>query len=173
MTPAIWRRLLVPDDMPLLELGAFMVGAMGWNASHLFAFEVDGKRYDIRFEDGMDLDDSLDMQGVIARDVLRPGIEAALQYDFGDDWWHRIEVVDHRAIDKDDKPPRLVDGERACPPDDSGGPFGFAEMLDAVADPDHSEHEDMRDWLGDFDAAAFDKKKLDRNAKRVVKAYLK
>jgi hypothetical protein len=170
--PTVWRDVLIPDDMPLYEVGAIIIGAMGWNASHLFAFEIVGKRYDIRFEDGLDLEDGLDMEGVIARDVFAPGSEAAFQYDFGDDWWHLIKVKDHRTTMAGDKPPRCTGGARACPPDDSGGPYGFAEMLDAVSDPDHSDHQDMRDWLGEFDPEFFDPKEANRNLKRTLKAYL-
>lgn len=170
--PPVWRRVLIGDDMPLYEVGAAVVGAMGWHGSHLFAFEIDGKRYDIRFEDGLDLDDSLDMTGIIARDVFRPGVDAAFQYDFGDDWWHELKVLDHRQTATGDKPPRCIDGENACPPDDTGGPFGFEEMRAAAGDPNHPDHDEMSDYLGDFDPAAFDVKKADRNLKKVLKAYL-
>lgn len=170
--PPVWRRILVADDMPLYELGAVIIGAMGWNATHMFAFEIEGRRYDIRFDDELDLEDSLDMEGVIARDVLAPGVEAAFQYDFGDDWWHRIEVSQHRPVEKGEKLPRCIGGERACPPDDSGGPWGFADKLEAVADPEHPDHEEIRDWLGDFDPGRFDAKAADRNMRRCLKAYL-
>jgi hypothetical protein len=42
-----------------------------------------------------------------------------------------------------------VAGERQCPPEDSGGPQGFAELLKAFAQPTHPEHESVRKWLGD------------------------
>lgn len=171
--PPVWRLILLPDDISLYDAGGVIIGAMGWNASHLFAFEIEGKRYDIAFEGGLDLDDSLDMDGVLARDVFRPGIKANFQYDFGDDWWHRIEILAHRAVEKGDKPPRCLGGERACPPDDSGGPYGYAEMLDAAADPDHPDHKVIKDWLGQFDPEAFDPKKADRNIRKVLQAFSK
>jgi len=53
-----------------------------------------------------------------------------------------------------------VDGHGACPPEDCGGPGGYAELLDVLADPAHPEHEHMRSWVGDrlrpFDRAATD-----------------
>jgi hypothetical protein len=41
-----------------------------------------------------------------------------------------------------------MEGERACPPEDVGGPVGFAELLAALLDPGHPEHDAMRAWLG-------------------------
>jgi pRiA4b ORF-3-like protein len=50
-----------------------------------------------------------------------------------------------------------VDGQNACPPEDCGGAGGYAELLAALGDPEHEEHEDLLDWLGDgFDPASFD-----------------
>lgn len=169
--PLIWRTVLVPDDIPLMNLGAVLLGAMGWKAAHLFAFEIEGQRYDITFDDGLDLDDTVDMDGVIAREVLKPGAEAAFQYDFGDDWWHELKIADHRDIPEGDKLPRCIDGAGACPPEDCGGPFGYAEMLDAAADEDHPDHEEMRDLLEEIKPKAFEKKTADRNMKRVLKIY--
>ncbi|WP_157018568.1 plasmid pRiA4b ORF-3 family protein [Mesorhizobium xinjiangense] len=171
--PAIWRQILIPDDMPLYEIGAVLIGAMGWQGYHMFAFEFDGQRYDMKFDGGLDLEDSKDMEGVIARDVFRPGVEAAFQYDFGDDWWHGIKVLEHRATETGDKPPRCTGGENACPPEDTGGPFGFEEMRAAAGDPAHPDHDEMREYLGDFDPHAFDAKKADRNLRKVLKAFRK
>jgi hypothetical protein len=172
LEPVVWRSILVADDMPLVGLAAVIQGAVGWQASHMFAFEIEGKRYDIKLDDD-DLDDreSLEMEGVIVRDVLKPGVEAMFQYDFGDDWWHRLDVLDHREISTGDKPPRCLDGERAGPPEDSGGPFGYLDMLDAAADPEHPDHVDIRDWLGDFDPEKFDAKKANREITKILKIY--
>lgn len=50
-----------------------------------------------------------------------------------------------------------MDGANACPPDDSGGPWGYAELLEVLADPSHEDHEHSRRWAGDeFDPRTFD-----------------
>ena len=48
-------------------------------------------------------------------------------------------------------------GERACPPEDVGGVWGYEGFLEAIRDPDHPEHEDYLEWIGgEFDPEAFD-----------------
>ena len=170
--PSVWRNISVPDDMPLVGLSAVIQGSVGWQASHLFAFEIDGRRYDIKFDDDdLDGERSVAMEGVILRDVLKPGVEAMFQYDFGDDWWHRLDVIEHREIAKGDKPPRCLGGERAGPPEDCGGPFGYIDMLEAADNPEHPDHGDICEWLGDFDREKFDVKKANREISKILKVY--
>jgi hypothetical protein len=51
------------------------------------------------------------------------------QYDFGDDWQHDVQV--EKILDA--RPgvvyPRCIKGNRACPPEDCGGVWGYADML--------------------------------------------
>lgn len=58
---------------------------------------------------------------------------------------------------------RCLAGKNACPPEDCGGPYGYANLLAILADPAHEEHEEMREWAGnDIDPQAFDAKQTDR-----------
>ncbi|MBM3605972.1 MAG: plasmid pRiA4b ORF-3 family protein [Alphaproteobacteria bacterium] len=75
-------------------------------------------------------------------------------YDFGDDWDHsiRIERVNEAAAGMTH--PRLLKATGTCPPENIGGAWGFTEFFEALADPDHEQHEEMVQWSGgDFDAA--------------------
>jgi hypothetical protein len=55
------------------------------------------------------------------------------------------------------KYPLCVAGERNCPPEDVGGTPGYAEFLDAIADPKHEQHRELLTWVGGtFDPDAFD-----------------
>lgn len=47
------------------------------------------------------------------------------------------------------KPPG-TDGRRACPPEDRGGPWGYAELLDILADRSHPESEERVMWVGEW-----------------------
>jgi hypothetical protein len=52
---------------------------------------------------------------------------------------------------------------RACPPENIGGPWRYADFLAAYDDPAHEEHQDFREWAGDgFDATSFDAKEVTR-----------
>ena len=82
------------------------------------------------------------------------------EHDFGDSWTHRIEVrtISPGANRAELVPaPLLVDGRRAAPPEDCGGPPGSEELLRVLADPSDPEHTDMHTRVGpDFDTERFD-----------------
>jgi hypothetical protein len=79
-------------------------------------------------------------------------------YDFGDGWEHDVRVVGRTAADG----PHCLDGERACPPEDCGGPHGYARLLEVLADPAHPEHAEVADWLGrPLEPEAFDPEAVD------------
>jgi hypothetical protein len=66
------------------------------------------------------------------------------------------------------KYPLCIDGKRACPPEDCGGVWGYADLLDTIKDPNHSEHEEMLEWLGgDFDPEKFDVEEVNKNLRRI------
>ncbi|MBD3877277.1 plasmid pRiA4b ORF-3 family protein, partial [Pseudomonas kunmingensis] len=61
-----------------------------------------------------------------------------------------------------------IDGANASPPEDVGGAPGYADFLDALADPEHPEYLDMLDWYGDtFDPTAFDRDDINQRLKRI------
>lgn len=62
--------------------------------------------------------------------------------------------------------PVCVEGERACPPEDVGGVWGYADFLDAIADPKHEQHDELLQWSGPFDPEAFDAVKATKRMRR-------
>jgi hypothetical protein len=70
------------------------------------------------------------------------------EYDFGDSWTHRIVLEKILPSSATPKTPKCIAGARACPPEDCGGPYGYAEFLMAIKDPSRPEHEEMLDWIG-------------------------
>ena len=55
--------------------------------------------------------------------------------------------------------PVCLEGSRACPPEDVGGVWGYAEFLHAIADPKHERHGELLEWIGgEFDPEEFDAK---------------
>jgi hypothetical protein len=87
------------------------------------------------------------------------------EYDFGDGWQHRLIFEGYPT--REAKYPLCTDGERACPPEDIGGPWGYAEYLEAIADPRHESHEEFMEWSGPFDSEAFDASKTTQEMRRI------
>jgi hypothetical protein len=84
------------------------------------------------------------------------GATATYEYDFGDEWVHEIELEAIGTRERGKKYPRCLDGRRACPPEDCGGPPGYADLLATIADPASEEYAETMEWLGGrFDAEAF------------------
>ncbi len=82
-------------------------------------------------------------------------------YDMGGDWRHEIVVEDILPAKRGRPTAECIGGEGCCPPEDIGGVVGYAEFLDAIADPSHEDHEHYLDWIGgDFDPDAFDIEKV-------------
>jgi hypothetical protein len=66
-------------------------------------------------------------------------------YDFGDNWQHEIELK--KILPGKTLYPTLIGGKGLAPYEDCGGIWGFYNLIEAVNNPKHPEHEDMRDWL--------------------------
>ena len=167
--PPIWRRILV-RDCTLADFHDHIQAGFGWWNYHMHQFEIDGERYGPSspgdFDFGMEM---IDESGVLLSQLLPKSGKRAkwvYEYDFGDGWRHKIVFEGYLPIDKKVKYPLCVEGERACPPEDVGGPWGFVEYLEAMADPDHERHEELLEWRGPFDADAFDAKKTTKEMRK-------
>lgn len=136
--PPVSRILDVPTAVLLPELHDLLQVAIGWTDSHLHQFVTGDARYGMPDTDAFD--DEQDETGVPLRAL--PDRFMYL-YDFGDGWEHEVEVLGAGG----DRP-GVVGGEGACPPEDVGGPHGYAELRKALADPGDPEHDDLRRWAG-------------------------
>ncbi len=151
--PPIWRQVVVPASLTLRQLRAVIQTAMGWQDYHLHMFDVDGVLYgDVEEIETAPLGDG---ETFTVGEAARVG-EFSYEYDFGDSWHHDIRVDDVSPSVGTDTP-RVVAGARNCPPEDCGGPWGYADLLDALADPQHEDHDQLLEWVGgEWDAEAFD-----------------
>ena len=166
--PAIWRRIQVPDCT--LDFHEYIQAAFGWWNYHLHQFEIDGVRYGPPAPDDMDFDLEMeDETKVVLSDLLpKSGGRSRwiYEYDFGDGWRHEIVFEGFPPLDQKAKYPLCVEGGRACPPEDCGGPWGYADYLAALADPEHEQHEELLEWRGPFDPEAFDPKKATKEMQK-------
>jgi hypothetical protein len=151
--PQVWRKVRVPGRYTLANLHDVIQIAMGWENSHLHQFTIGDVSYT---EPTADVPEDLrDERDARLEDFAGAGRKFVYEYDFGDGWKHEI-VVERVHRDAIDTVATCVDGRRACPPEDSGGPMAYMRLQRILANPRHREHEDMKDWAGDFDPAAFD-----------------
>ncbi|MCV2488229.1 plasmid pRiA4b ORF-3 family protein [Geodermatophilus sp. YIM 151500] len=151
--PAVWRRLLVPASLTLRQLHAVLQTAMGWQDAHLHMFEVAG----VRYGDVEDFPDPLgDEDTFTVADAAAVAQQFTYEYDFGDGWEHDVRLGQRLAA-VGSGTPRCLDGARACPPEDCGGPHGYARLLAVLADPADPDHDELLEWVGgEFDPDAFD-----------------
>jgi hypothetical protein len=167
VAPPIWRRVLVPSELTLFELHHVIQIAMGWENYHLHDFTISGKRY--ATPDPDDFDDPIDERKIRLQNVLRTRQKFTYQYDFGDGWSHSV-VVEKIVNDPNTRGIICVDGQRACPPEDSGGAWGYEEKLRALAGPDEPSINELRDWIGpDFDPTFFDRDGVNKELSRVFR----
>lgn len=153
--PPVWRRVLIPAGYTLDRVHAIIQASMGWEESHLHMFRIKGREYGPAYLDA-ELE-TLDERQFRIGDLIKPGHRAGYEYDFGDGWEHELAVEASAVADADTVYPACTGGEGACPPEDCGGPGGFADLKDLLAGPPSAERDEMRAWAGeDYDPAHFD-----------------
>lgn len=162
--PPIWRRLLVDGGSTLDHLHEVIQAAFGWWNYHLHEFEIGRARYGIPDPDEDWGEPPQDERRTRLDAIASEGSSFRYTYDFGDGWDHRIVVEKVLPAYSVAVVPACIDGRRACPPEDCGGPWGYRELLQILADPTHPEHGERREWIGrPFDPQAFDRSAFEDN----------
>lgn len=147
VSPPVWRLVEVPSEMTLGDLSHVLVQAMGWDGYHLHVFTADGTAYWPPHRDD-DLFGYEDETRYRVGDVLaRSATAMEWQYDMGDCWSHDI-VVQSIAPASDGAAARCVGGSGACPPEDCGGVWGYADLVAAVGEAGHPRHREAVKVLG-------------------------
>jgi len=166
--PPVWRRILVPATYSFWDLHVAIQDAMGWLDYHLHQFKLTHDQArptfigipDEDFPSGRETLPGWEIP--VTEHIAQPGVKSTYEYDFGDGWEHEVLLEGTPGAKPEADYPICLAGERACPPEDCGGPYGYAEFLKAIADPRHDRHEELLDWVGGrFDPEAFDPKSID------------
>lgn len=163
--PKIWRRLLVNSDTLLVDFHRIIQTTMGWTNSHLHRF-YDGKTDYAPKE--FEIEDCKNSRTIKLNTILKKEKSKILyEYDFGDGWNHDIileKIIRDEVIEQI---PRCIKGNGHCPPEDCGGPWGFNELLQVIANPKHEDYESMVEWIGEkFDPDYFDIEEINQNLKQ-------
>ena len=170
--PPVWRRIRV-GDVSLDGLHAAIQAAMGWQEKHRHYFQFADAWYGRpgRLDDRPFAREVRDSAGVTLGSLFAAD-DAAIRflyvYDMGDQWEH--EIVVERRTDAAGHSTACLAGGRACPPEDCGGAGGYEYLLEVLGDPDHSEHLDVVESLGNHDPDEFDPEWATARMTRMLKA---
>ena len=162
--PAIWRRILVPSHFSFWDLHVAIQDSMGWLDSHIHSFSIKDPITNSNVEigipdeeyDAFDRKVLADHKLKISKYFNENNRNAGYEYDFGDSWIHTIKFEKIIQATVDEKYPKCIDGQMACPPEDCGGIGGYYDLLSVLSGPKNEEYNDMIEWLGgEFDPAKF------------------
>lgn len=164
-TPAIWRRIQVASDVSLARLHRILQATMGWAGLYHHQFIIRGRYYGRPDPDGEVHDDRRIKLGQV---VMRAPSRFTYEYDFGDGWMHGVMVEKILPREPEAYYPLCVAGERACPPEDVGGLYGYYDFLDALQNAAVAGHDSAVDWIGgQFNPDAFDLDTVNRRLRRL------
>ena len=166
IAPPVWRRIEIPADIKLGKLHDVLQMAMGWTDSHLHGFRAGRDSYGV--PDPNFPGDFNNERNVRLNQIANEGDTIIYDYDFGDSWEHDLKIEKTLPPEPGAHYPRCLKGSRACPPEDCGGPWGYQNLLDALKDPKHENHEEMLEWFGDeLDPEVFDLDEVNQVLKRM------
>lgn len=151
--PQIWRRFTMPASASFADLHQVIQQAMGWNdeQSHQFrhgkgksltSVISNNSKEQVAPGDTFKDEKEVKLSSFVGR--RRLPLRLLYRYDFFDDWTH--ELVIEEKNEEDEGASKMLGGERACPPEDCGGSFGYRECMGG-----------FDEWMDDdYDPEAFD-----------------
>ena len=173
--PTVTRRLEIPFSIKLDRLHTVLQVALGWTNSHPYEFRIKGVGFGVPDPDWGMGEGPLSARKASLSDVIEDTGAKSFKYlyDFGDGWEHsiKIERIDP-AVDGIGYP-RLIDATGCCPPEDIGGPWGYREALEALADPKHERHDEIVEWWGveTYDPEAFDTETIEAELAKLARRW--
>ncbi len=170
--PSPWREIEVPLSMSLKNLHDAIQAAFLWHDSHLWEFDIEGKRYGLPYDDNLGGERIHKASTTKLMKLHDQGVTQFIYtYDMGDNWEHLVEVIQVFESESGARLPRFIAGEHHAPPDDVGGPPGFEVFLNAINNPKHREHRHFKDWYGEaFDPTEIEEETIRALLGRMAKA---
>lgn len=160
MPRPVLRRVDVRLSTRLDDLHLIFQAAMGWENNHPYRFRTsDSVVYG-------EIESNRRVEG------LRPACKSTLAdlcrglnknrtfeyiYDFRDKWVHRVKLQAVGESDSDQLYPRLLEVKRRCPPEDCGGPWGYARFLESLRVEGNGDNAKMSvQWVEEFNPELVD-----------------
>lgn len=171
--PPIWRRIRVSGDCTLRKLHHFIQAAFGWHSSHMHEFSDGMNRYLPLDAELMHMfDDALDDRKIKLRRVLKDVDRLRYLYDFGDSWQHVIAVETVEPSDVSGTWCEVLDGARACPPEDVGGVPGYLDFLASLQQSENKIGRSALVWAGgSFNPELFDRRAANAAVQRICNNF--
>lgn len=181
-SPPVWRRIVLEGDLTLDEVHDVIQECFDWNDSHMHEFSL-GPAYsggpvyvpsDQMAVRGLGRREATPEESITLAEVLPSvGDSMTYLYDFGDDWIHEVRVETITEDDAATPTHRCITGRGMSPHEDSGGPWGWADLVAVANDPEADDPDDIREWLGlaegeRIDPKAFDVDALDARLRRLL-----
>jgi hypothetical protein len=171
--PRVWRDILVPSNLTLEDLHYVIQTVMGWGNCHLHQFIAEKVLYSETIDDsdpyelkGGDTDDRNEQQYIISQLLNEEKTTMIYEYDLGDSWIHKIELKKVLPADTEVRRPRCIKGEQACPPEDCGGIWGYADILESLQNTKTSERDKLLTGLDNaFNPNYFDMEAVNKTLK--------
>lgn len=149
--PQIWRRFKVPTGISFHTLHDIVQIVMGWENYHLYRFDVGWKGFTTQPMASEDHHSDEHIDAYLAE----VGYQLFYEYDFGDRWEHILTLEKFLVREVDE--PICLAGNRACPPEDSGGPWLYDEFLSSRKSRKGRVSRKWQHRIGNYwDADAFD-----------------
>lgn len=168
ITPKIWRRFLVKDNISFNDLHNVIQLLMGWGDYHIYSFYIN--KEEIGIPDPGFRNELANAKKIKLKDKLSLKQKFGYVYDFGDNWEHLLTV--EKILDnKEELVPVCLEGERAGPPEDCGSYPGYYELMKIKKNKKHPEYKEIIvEWLGeDFDFEYFSIDEINKELLKLIK----
>lgn len=170
VAPSVWRRIVVPASYTFWDLHVAIQSAMGWEDRHLHEFRLSDRPENGEVRIGIpdpnepfavERNTLAGWESALTQYISKSRPRVVYVYDFGDGWEHEVTLEKVAPRDAKARYPACLDGAMACPPEDCGGPSGYAHLVEVLADRRHPEYPELVEWIGKrFDPRAFDARRV-------------
>lgn len=184
INPPIWRRILVSNYSYFSELHDLIQICFSWEGYHLHEFSfphpfISNLRIYIKGVIDWDIDsETADYYHFQADNIRLCDVFSETQrrafytYDFGDNWEHVITLEKIFPNNQSLNEPICVGGKRASPPEDSGGPYGYQEIIEILNNSKHPEYDSIIEWLEpEFNSETIDELDIKMSPKDIEKTF--
>src|SRR3989344_2903118 len=172
ITPKIWRRFLVKENITFQELHDTIQIVMGWDDYHMFEFQINDVCISAE-EEGHNLAESSFKKLYQSPEFIKMLEQTKLENGFASLNVDKLNTIlkEQEQNKNADLVPTCLEGERAGPPEDCGSYPGYYELMRIKKNKKHPEYKErIKEWLSeDFDFEHFDIEEINKELLKLIK----